>query len=1257
MPSSQRDDNVENDDNVVPEVRVVEDVRPTLSLSRCGLFGRRGQKIQSSNNRSSSGIHNNTNAAGKKRKKPVALPRISSQPTKHDDKSTKDINKRRQASIPNDFPKEYGFTTYRSWKSSKQSKVIEIPNFDHDRRRRRLSSTSLPTTITTASAGKNRKALTTTTSSKKYAKLKRMEREFLGEDVSTCSSSRSSSDDDNDEEQEIGFDKIKSKRAKTPATATNSQQQQSQTRSKPPIPSFYYGDDAFSSSDDDDDDAEKAAELDRLLQPSGLTSSQVEKTTQAHEITEDCQAVDDGTRQRRTLSQTSASRGEVDKAVACSNESKSKCLQQPVEVITIDCDETNDEEFEYNNPNPMTIQEKGVQKKELNEAKTDEEETFLHQESTSPNGGTFTNSATDIVASTSPRKGQHIDDKKRKQNIPSRTLEELIDYLFLQSDLVQVTVKKFIKSLEGTLGVTLEKGTRSLVKTRLQDLVDGNITPIASPSEETIAKYLSTTKCERSSKETANTKITKDSVNVESTGRGVSNPLSSETLAKLPTKAILQVEDNRRVSSSQELSRLQQKAAIESSKRSTSKQEATNAAHGGRNLDTVKPSPNEVAIGPSKNRSEESEASFKLERHVTIEEQDVSAVSETQTKSTIPKKEPAKTRKSSSGKKSEREKIDSESKIVTAPKKRRGRPKSKKEVSKVDSDDELCEILEIPKDNLDQIIKKVQTQRKRGRPAKAAAGGDTELETKQLIGAAKATTTTTTTTKKRAPPRKRARKAKCDICAKCPCQNMRFDAWTSTTLSLGQNDVALEKARIGIVQELEKYSERVEIKTDIEKRKLKRHRREMWKKYKQEQTEEADQLNTENGHAKKSRFLPDVEEFEAHNPNGRVLRQDQVEKAQLALFNHISDPNSGEQVTLTQILGLRSDKRKAKTDDADISDQDDSSSQDSEPPVEEDDDASSLGDEIEQYIVGPEPVDCVHRVEWRNNSRYCPPSSQILLGPSAWGALTSIAEEGEYDESSASAHEKRSSGILKSFKCPFDRLFTDDRQNNGPDGPNDVQCGMNELVQLLDDLGGAPSTQVPDGVETDSDTASVVSISMLSQGGQDLAREVEAEICSRVDKVSALQTACPNWKENIAFALHQRDEYDVHEALESVRMKRKKMAEIKEKILEAWERQNLALDVFETALSKSLTKLSNAKTERPEESAKSKPQNEIVDGGFLTGLSPATQDGDCEDTDLVENQMSQLDPVASMAAALSPTNVELSMTTMLARRMQVTISS
>eukprot|EP00536_Pseudo-nitzschia_multiseries_P016185 jgi/Psemu1/312877/fgenesh1_kg.1042_\ len=70
-----------------------------------------------------------------------------------------------------------------------------------------------------------------------------------------------------------------------------------------------------------------------------------------------------------------------------------------------------------------------------------------------------------------------------------------------------------------------------------------------------------------------------------------------------------------------------------------------------------------------------------------------------------------------------------------------------------------------------------------------------------------------------------------------------------------------------------------------------------------------------------------------------------------------------------------------------------------------------------------------------------------------------------------------------------------------------------------------------------------------------------------------LERSCPNWKENIYFALSQKDPVDITQALESVRESKMHIQAQKKRILDAWESKNAALELFETALKRSADRL------------------------------------------------------------------------------------
>jgi len=70
-------------------------------------------------------------------------------------------------------------------------------------------------------------------------------------------------------------------------------------------------------------------------------------------------------------------------------------------------------------------------------------------------------------------------------------------------------------------------------------------------------------------------------------------------------------------------------------------------------------------------------------------------------------------------------------------------------------------------------------------------------------------------------------------------------------------------------------------------------------------------------------------------------------------------------------------------------------------------------------------------------------------------------------------------------------------------------------------------------------------------------------------KLALLEEACPHWKENVCFALHQKDPKDVREALRNVQERREQVLHIQRTL----EKQHAVLEVYELALTESLGRL------------------------------------------------------------------------------------
>ena len=163
---------------------------------------------------------------------------------------------------------------------------------------------------------------------------------------------------------------------------------------------------------------------------------------------------------------------------------------------------------------------------------------------------------------------------------------------------------------------------------------------------------------------------------------------------------------------------------------------------------------------------------------------------------------------------------------------------------------------------------------------------------------------------------------------------------------------------------------------------------------------------------------------------------------------------------------------------------------------------------------------------------------------------------------------------------------------------------MDNLLDLFadEDQEADLSTTNHPGINIDN-----VSMSMLTKDARAIARGIIGEAES---KKGLLDRACPNWKENVSFALKQTDPRAIDQALENVRLSRQRMIRQKQEILSAWERQNAALEVFETALQAS-AELSTTKHESDQCDGFGVQEEEL--GGFLTQQGNVNDDEDYDD--------------------------------------------
>jgi hypothetical protein len=456
---------------------------------------------------------------------------------------------------------------------------------------------------------------------------------------------------------------------------------------------------------------------------------------------------------------------------------------------------------------------------------------------------------------------------------------------------------------------------------------------------------------------------------------------------------------------------------------------------------------------------------------------------------------------------------------------------------------------------------------KHGRPRKTQPP-----RKKAFVKSSQVDTANKESTKACAPPKakRRAGKSCCALCKTCPCQKTQ----TSETVALldvnflYRSSIAMEKALIQRLQKLEKSTESLEEQTEMVRRKLKAHRRELWRKSKQDADKNVPKTtDIKNPQESKldpeSFFLPDAEIFEQQQTTNEALKDEEIRKAQLRLFRKIPL----KQATLAEMLGFTTGKSPESTDMAnseEVSAEEKVQNTSDEPEIfhiekpKEGLHNSHNEDLQSEYVKETEYVDKSIRVH-RNFSH---DSTRIESNEchSLWDLVTQEPQK-------KGDHEAMHVNVTSKWDAMFAAQEAEDE-------------GLDDLLHLFADNTSVDCSRLPSSaLDTGTDE---VSISMLSQDAQTIAKGIISNVGS---KSVMLDCACPKWKENVAFALKQEDSQAIDQALVNVRHSRLRMLEMKKEILTAWERQNSALEVFESALEASARRLTlkNDGTEEEEE--------------------------------------------------------------------------
>ena len=388
------------------------------------------------------------------------------------------------------------------------------------------------------------------------------------------------------------------------------------------------------------------------------------------------------------------------------------------------------------------------------------------------------------------------------------------------------------------------------------------------------------------------------------------------------------------------------------------------------------------------------------------------------------------------------------------------------------------------------------------------------------------------------PRRSRKRKGNCQLCINCPCSS---SSATTSTINFPQSDSAIERALIKRVQKIEKAAEQYENQADAARRTLKKHRREMWKK------RDADEAVDQSA-SRKSRFLPDVDELDLANQyvgTGIRLTDRATGHAQDKVFGVV--PKT--QPTLTQMFG-----RDEGPDECDtLADPTGRRSTIAEKDEEVDSLHSSSGvnpdfGDTEQGAGLKSGESNEADIEWAEQDVVPHSRFEWNGGPEK---ITSCQSESENDGIWQSMLTGSYGSLWESVvRDPID--YADD-------------AGMDDLLGLFSDSGSSKSLDI-------SSQSSTTELAMLSQRGQRVAEGILEQVSSDSAKLAALEHECPNWKENVLYAMRRRDFGSSNEALKSVQEAKVKLLRGKTSMLEAFDRKAIVLRHFEDILQQSLAR-------------------------------------------------------------------------------------
>ena len=97
--------------------------------------------------------------------------------------------------------------------------------------------------------------------------------------------------------------------------------------------------------------------------------------------------------------------------------------------------------------------------------------------------------------------------------------------------------------------------------------------------------------------------------------------------------------------------------------------------------------------------------------------------------------------------------------------------------------------------------------------------------------------------------------------------------------------------------------------------------------------------------------------------------------------------------------------------------------------------------------------------------------------------------------------------------------------------------------------------------------------SNLSSRGKRLMQEVTENTLADTTNLHAIEELCPQWKENVVFAMAQRESTDITDAMRNVQEEKHRLIDLREKFLQAIEKRVTTLDFYEKTLEVSASRM------------------------------------------------------------------------------------